>query len=733
MLFGIFQRYTPARAGTAISGFSVARAIRDVAEIAREPHPHGTPAEARVGAYLVAQLQSAGLTPEIEDSWYTERVRNREYAVIHVKNILAKLQAGTSGRAVLFVAHYDSVPSSPGAADDGAGVATLLETARLLQTGSYPLKRDIWFLFTDGEELGLFGAKAFVKARPDLSQEVAAVINFDTRGDSGPVVMFETGGTGDALVPTFLATVPHPYTTSLASTVYRMLPNNTDFSAFRNTGIGRLNFAFLDDWPGYHSAMDESSRLDEISLQHMGEYAISLARSLGGAGTITQASSKLIYFNLAGSYTIHYPISWGTWAAQVSLALFIAIAGVGLLRKAITIRGLLAGGVAAMAAMLLAPFASTILLVALFSSNGASLYKSGAYATVVVVLAAAVALFTARYAIQRFDALSVAMGGLSIWLLLAFWTNRRAPGATYVLDWPLLAALLCCAMILFAGDGRMSRFSSILAVILCAVTPLILAPMLKMVGSALIGTGVAAMSVPVSLAVFVMLPWVAFAKTQIDWKVPASLAGLAVLMAAALAFGVRYNARNRKSDSVFYLEDVNRKTASWALAARSDDAWTTKLPRGGTQSLAGFPDWFSTGTSLPIERRAPFWILPPAEVADMQRRDGVTHFRVKSPGQSPIVAIHLSADAPFRDVAVEGQELQTGQETEFTILHYGPANDGIPIQFANAKPAAIGVVERYYELPREAGLAARPAWLMPNRNVGDGIVVVRSFGTAALQ
>jgi hypothetical protein len=117
----------------------------------------------------------------------------------------------------------------------------------------------------------------------------------------------------------------------------------------------------------------------------------------------------------------------------------------------------------------------------------------------------------------------------------------------------------------------------------------------------------------------------------------------------------------------------------------------------------------------------------------MQVADGVTRFRVKSPGQSPIVAIHLSADAPFRNVAVEGQELQTGRETEFTILHYGPANDGIPIQFANAKPAAIEVVERYYELPREAGLAARPAWLMPNRNVGDGIVVVRSFGTAALQ
>ena len=51
------------------------------------------------------------------------------------------------------MAHYDSVPFGPGAADDGAGVVTLLETARALKAGP-PLKNDVIFLFTDGEEAG---------------------------------------------------------------------------------------------------------------------------------------------------------------------------------------------------------------------------------------------------------------------------------------------------------------------------------------------------------------------------------------------------------------------------------------------------------------------------------------------------------------------------------------------------------------------------------------------------
>ena len=59
-------------------------------------------------------------------------------------------------------AHYDSMPMTPGAADCGSCVATLLETARALLAGP-PLQNDVILVFTDDEELDpMAGADAFV-------------------------------------------------------------------------------------------------------------------------------------------------------------------------------------------------------------------------------------------------------------------------------------------------------------------------------------------------------------------------------------------------------------------------------------------------------------------------------------------------------------------------------------------------------------------------------------------
>ena len=94
-----------------------------------------------------------------------------------------------TGRLFL-IAHYDSVQVSYGANDDGAGVATLLETARALTPGPRP-RNDVVFVFTDAEEACLCGAEAFVSQDP-LAADGGVVLNFESRGSSGPAIMFET-------------------------------------------------------------------------------------------------------------------------------------------------------------------------------------------------------------------------------------------------------------------------------------------------------------------------------------------------------------------------------------------------------------------------------------------------------------------------------------------------------------------------------------------------------------
>lgn len=63
--------------------------------------------------------------------------------------------------SLLVNAHYDSVPFSPGASDNGVMVAMALECLRIALIQPYDLP--VIFLFNDGEEAGLLGADAFVK------------------------------------------------------------------------------------------------------------------------------------------------------------------------------------------------------------------------------------------------------------------------------------------------------------------------------------------------------------------------------------------------------------------------------------------------------------------------------------------------------------------------------------------------------------------------------------------
>jgi Zn-dependent M28 family amino/carboxypeptidase len=78
------------------------------------------------------------------------------------------------------MAHYDSVQTGPGAGDNGSGVVTLLETLRALQS-SAPLRNNVVFVFSEGEEDGGLGSQAFVDEHP-LAKDVSVAIVPDSNG-----------------------------------------------------------------------------------------------------------------------------------------------------------------------------------------------------------------------------------------------------------------------------------------------------------------------------------------------------------------------------------------------------------------------------------------------------------------------------------------------------------------------------------------------------------------------
>lgn len=109
---------------------------------------------------------------------------------IRTHNVIGMLPGRRPGSgAVLFLAHWDhfgecAEPPAEhlicnGAIDNASGVAALIELARRLAKGPR-MDRDVYFLATTAEELGLLGAKAFAANPPLPLGQIVAAFNMDS-------------------------------------------------------------------------------------------------------------------------------------------------------------------------------------------------------------------------------------------------------------------------------------------------------------------------------------------------------------------------------------------------------------------------------------------------------------------------------------------------------------------------------------------------------------------------
>lgn len=274
------------------------------------PHPVGSPAGRGVRARLVAELDRLGLEPEVSVGRAVAPFWGQG---ARVENVVARLPGREPGPGVvLLAAHYDSVPAGPGASDDGAGAAAVVEVARALAAGPRP-RRTVAFLITDGEEAGLLAARAFVAGHP-LARDPIAVVNLEARGTAGPSYMFETSRENAALVELFAEAAPRPVATSLFPAVYERMPNDTDLSVFlaRPDGVPAYNFAFIDGVWRYHPPLDDLDHLDRRSLQHHGDNALALARALADVPEpeALRAPGRSVFFDVLGAVVVRWPAPW---------------------------------------------------------------------------------------------------------------------------------------------------------------------------------------------------------------------------------------------------------------------------------------------------------------------------------------------------------------------------------------------------------------------------------------
>jgi hypothetical protein len=329
-LFGwLWRSQLVAPQAPAATAFDTPRATAMLRDILKEraPHPVGSDANAVIRARIVDALRSAGYEPQIQPAFACGQGRGRaaiRASCAKLENIVAVLRGSGGGASVLVTAHYDSVPAGTGAGDDMAGTVALLELARHMKGQSQP-KNDVVFLVSDAEEVGLIGAEAFAKQNP-LYQNVKVIVNMEARGAAGPSTMFETGPGNYQLIRLFQSTVPRPVADSVAYEVYKLLPNDTDFSVYRRDQLTGFNFAFTGAASRYHSPTDNPDLLDPMSLQHHGDHVFALVPALASADLDTlKTGADASYFDVFGKTLIAWPSSWNVPAAMLGLAMIFAL------------------------------------------------------------------------------------------------------------------------------------------------------------------------------------------------------------------------------------------------------------------------------------------------------------------------------------------------------------------------------------------------------------------------
>jgi hypothetical protein len=509
------------------SEFSARRALEHLKVIARSPHPAGSPEHELARRYLVEQLGRLGLEVEVQSAG-------------GVSNVVARRRGTGGGGAVLFAAHYDTVPGSPGAGDDGAAVAALLEALRALGSGP-PLANDLIILFSDGEELGLLGAQAFAYRHP-WSADVKVVFNFDARGDSGPVLMFETTPGNGWLIGHFARAARTPVANSLMFEIYRRLPNDTDFTVFKNRGTAGLNFACIGGFAAYHSRYDSVENLSERTTQDVGEQALALMRHFGAADLGETRAPDAVYFDLLGTTLVSYPASWSLPLAGLTAALFAAVVALGARRRRLRLTDVGFGSLALLASMV---GAAVVLInaVAFIKSRhgaaGAALHPDTAagqlYACGLLAFTAATVAALNVWFRRHASAEGQLIGAALVWLPLTLCSAWLWPGASYLFTWPLLFALLAAACLLVAPAGGATSPRCLIPVLLCAVPGVVLiVPLVYLILVGLTLSAAAGVMMPLVMLAGLLAPHFGIMSLPHRWLLPcaAALAGAACFVAA---------------------------------------------------------------------------------------------------------------------------------------------------------------------------------------------------------
>jgi hypothetical protein len=681
----------------------------------QRPHPADSDADDAVRARLTGELRAMGLRPVVRDQFACNDFQKaRLVACARVHNVVALL-GPAKGKALLLNAHYDSVPVGPGAADDGIGVATLLEVGSILK--DRPLRRPVILLFNEGEELGLVGARAFL-ADP-LSGNVDSLLNFEARGVTGPVTMFETSEPNASAVAAFAGAVDRPYASSLSTDVARLIPNDTDVTTFKERGWLALNFAITGNETRYHSPGDNLAALDIKSLQEMGDQALAAAWQLSAGAP--QIHGQRIFFDLLGRAFVEMPLLLGAGGLLFLLALFAAIGW----RRRVLPRG----AAVVFGAMLVAGAMSWLAAVVMGALVAGTYWR--AHPEIAFLAIDATALFGALTVLRSFGAnfetRHLRAAYWLVFLMLGAVLALAAPGAIIYFLIPPAVALLG------VGIGRWSRPAETLGGLAALLLLYLTWGELLAALQEIFTPGPLWVVAPV-VAIMITLPAVEANRLfdhigrRMLLLCSASIALLAWIIAGT---SPAYSADHQQRFTIEHVTEFPSRQSRWSVL--NDGAPLPKAYRGAAAWHRG---------KLPFSERLR-WFAPAPSARGVQApsiqlletvRNGAertSRIRLRANGSERILLI-APADSRLSEAGAAGfvRPIASADSSgKFTISCTGRSCDGVELTIVQGKaaPSLFTLVGARNGLPASAAplLFARPRFARPQYTPDETIAVTR--------
>jgi Peptidase family M28 len=735
--------------------FSAERAAEHLRRITGdEPTPIGSAGSDAARDYLVAELAALGFAAEVQEGMGTF-TSDADTVAGRVDNVVATLPGRDPTGRVVLAAHYDTTFGSPGAADDKASVAAILETARALASGER-LRNDVVVLLTDGEEPGMLGAASFAAQHP-YGAEGGVLLNWEATGNRGPSVLFETSPGNAELVAEFAASAPHPAGDSAMAALDRAGSQNTDFTVLSDKGFIGLNFALVDGVAAYHHGRDTVANLDAASLQQLGANMLGLARGFGDRDLADiHSGGDATYFTVFGQ-VVAYP-TWLVWPlAGVGLVAVAALVILVRRRGLATTPRLLGGAAAALLPLLAAPAAAVGLWQALvwIRPGYAAMfmgdpYRPQLYRWALGALTATVLLAWYLTLRRHVGAVSLAVGALVWPAVSGLVTAWLVPGASYADALAATAAAAGGAVAVLVGERRPGwRAAALTAGAVPGVVLYVLA------GRALVGVlGIAAGAAGVlqfALAGLVALPLVGLAipserpgATRPILRRPSFLAPLsaAVLSVTLTGSGLvvdRFDQDHPQATHLLYVLDAGSGRARWATEDRLPHGWVAgHAPEGGDGGMATLPlpygtepRWTGTAEALPVK-------APQLQVLDSRTDAGATVVELQAASSRGADVLTLHADRPVQEATITaaGQPAVTSKPDypndvdshpwPYELRFYDPPPEGITVtlRFLGPQPGRISLSDYTVGLERIPGFTPRPRHLDRSPDHSSDLVVV---------